>query len=235
MEAGDSDALLSRARRINPQVPHVLGWGKPEEIEMHLTDRDRKLLWTRAANRCSYRFGTEICARPLTSDCEATAVVLGQECHIVGEKPGAARFLEDFTDRESYSNAILLCGDHHKLIDDAQTRGHYPPQLLREMKAAHERDVRLEAPQTTIRDSTFSATAKDSDVAIGLDVSGPTSLSNVSARVTADNVREACGARFRGGMTAHLSVCRFCGSRVPAVTTGGATPYFRCPNCGQEQ
>jgi hypothetical protein len=162
-------------------------------------------------------------------------VVVGQECHIVGENPGAARFLEDFPDRETYSNAILLCGDHHKLVDDPQSRDGYPAQLLRAMKAEHEQAVAAQSPQTTIRDSAFSVTATDSDLAVGLDVAGPTSLSGVSARVTAQNVREAYGARFVGGITAHLSVCKFCGSRMPAVTTGGATPFFKCPACGKEQ
>jgi hypothetical protein len=206
-----------------------------EETVMNLTDRDRKLLWTKAANRCSYRFGGEICARPLTLDAETKAVVVGQECHIVGEKRKAARFLDDFPERESYSNAILLCGDHHKLIDDPQTRDQYPAQLLRTIKAEHERAVTSQSFQTTIRDSTFSVTAKNSDLAVGLDVSGPTSLSNVSAQVTANNVREAYGGRFHGGITAHLSVCKFCGSRIPAVTTCGAIPFFKCPTCGKEQ
>lgn len=202
---------------------------------MNLTERERKILWTRAANRCSYRFNGEICARPLTLDTYTTSVVIGQECHIVGEKLGAARFIENFPDRDSYSNAILLCGDHHKLIDDCRTRDQYPDHVIRNMKSEHEQAVALQGPQKIIRDSDFSISAKNSDLAIALDVSGPTSLSNVSAHAVVDNVREAYAARFHGGVSAHLSICRFCGSRITSVTTGGASPIFKCPACGKEQ
>ena len=202
---------------------------------MKLTDRDRKLLWTKAGNRCSYRFGAEICGQPLSLEGPTRAVVVGEECHIVGEKSGSARFLENFADRETYSNAILLCGTHHKLIDDKETRDAYPPELVRAMKLAHEQAVGSSSPQTTLHDSTFSLAAENADLAVGLDVSGPASLSGVSANVTATNVGQAYGARLQGPVGVHLSSCKYCGSPMPAVTVGGAKPVFHCPRCGKQQ
>jgi hypothetical protein len=162
-------------------------------------------------------------------------VVVGEECHIVGEKPGSARFLADFADRETYLNAILLCGTHHKLIDDKETRDQYPCGLLRSMKRAHEQSVAASSPQTTLRDSAFSLSAEDADLAVGLDVRGPASLSGVSANVTATRVREAYGARLHGPVASIISTCKYCASVMTAVTVGGAQPVFRCPRCGKEQ
>jgi hypothetical protein len=52
---------------------------------MGISDRTRKILWGRSGNRCA------LCRRELVE--EGTAVdaesVVGDECHIIGEKPGA--------------------------------------------------------------------------------------------------------------------------------------------------
>ena len=202
---------------------------------MILSDKDRKLLWTRAGNRCSYRFGAETCGQPLSLGEATSAVVVGEECHIVGEKMGSARFIEDVADRETYSNAILLCGTHHKLVDDKETRDQYPPDLLRSMKRDHEQAVASSSPQTTLHDSAFSLEAKNVDLAVGLDVSGPASLSGVSAKVTATNVGEAYGARLQGPVKCIFSTCKYCAFPMTAVTVSGAKPVFRCPRCGREQ
>lgn len=88
---------------------------------MQLSDHDRKLLWAKAGNRCSYRNESEVCNELLVIDNNGTWTITGQECHIVGEKRHAARYKEDFPTRETYSNAILMCGKHHKVIDDNET------------------------------------------------------------------------------------------------------------------
>jgi len=199
---------------------------------MNLTDRDRKLLWTRAGNRCSFRLEQEVCGQPLTQDQGGASVVVGEECHIVGENPGSARYLEEYPDRETYSNAILLCGTHHKLIDDERTRRNFPAGLLRSMKAIHEQAVAQPDAPTLLRDSKFSVTAEDADLAVALDITSPATLSGVQAKLTAKNVREAYGARVGGSLVATLSVCEVCGSPVPAVGVGGPPQELRCPRCG---
>ncbi|MEW6608369.1 MAG: ABC-three component system protein [bacterium] len=58
--------------------------------------------------------------------------------HIEGEKPGSARYNPDMTERErsSYSNRIVLCRNHHKIVDDQPQE--YSVQRLKEMKNKHE-------------------------------------------------------------------------------------------------
>jgi hypothetical protein len=54
---------------------------------MAITDRTRKILWERSGNLCAY------CRRSLVEDGTSPdgEAVVGDECHIIGEKPGAAR------------------------------------------------------------------------------------------------------------------------------------------------
>jgi hypothetical protein len=101
---------------------------------MPITDRTRKILWGRSGNLCV------LCRRTLIED--GTAVsdesVVGDECHIIGEKPGASRGHLGLgrNDLDEYDNLILLCKVHHKLVDDQPET--YPVERLRAMKAAVE-------------------------------------------------------------------------------------------------
>lgn len=69
---------------------------------------------------------------------KTSSSVLGQICHIKGEKRGSARFDEDQSDadRQKFDNLILLCGSHHKIIDDDETK--HTVRRLRKMKKDHE-------------------------------------------------------------------------------------------------
>lgn len=101
---------------------------------MSITDRTRKILWGRSGNLCAY------CRRVLVEDGDELSdeSVVGDECHIIGEKPGAARgHLGVGRDGlDEYDNLILLCKVHHKLVDDQPDT--FPVEKLLEMKAAHE-------------------------------------------------------------------------------------------------
>lgn len=80
---------------------------------MPITQRDIKLLWGRAANRCS------ICKTELSIDGSNASFPIGEQAHIVGEKEDAARGKSNLPieDRNSYTNIILLCPNHHTEID----------------------------------------------------------------------------------------------------------------------
>jgi 5-methylcytosine-specific restriction endonuclease McrA len=101
---------------------------------MSITDRTRKILWGRSGNLCAY------CRRVLVEDGDELSdeSVVGDECHMIGEKPGAARGHIGIgrDDLDEYDNLVLLCKVHHKLVDDQPQT--YPVDRLREMKAAHE-------------------------------------------------------------------------------------------------
>src|SRR4051794_26506610 len=109
---------------------------------MAMTDRDRKILWGRAGNRCA------MCRRVLVAertDGDPEAVV-GDEAHIAARSPGGARYGEcEAPIVDAYENRVLLCKVHHKIVDDQP--GEYTVDRLHRIKADHEAwvDSTLEA------------------------------------------------------------------------------------------
>lgn len=100
--------------------------------------KDQKILWSRAAGRCSM----ENCRKRLTLDSEdGGAKTLGEMCHIVGEKKTSPRGKSPLNNKErnSYSNLILLCAHHHKKIDQDKLK--YPIEVLHAIKDNHEQWV----------------------------------------------------------------------------------------------
>jgi hypothetical protein len=76
-------------------------------------------------------------ATTMDEDC-----VVGDECHIVARKPDGPRGDPSIpeTEVDAYSNLILLCKIHHKLIDDQPNT--YTSAALRSQKLRHEQWVR---------------------------------------------------------------------------------------------
>lgn len=105
---------------------------------MAISDRTRKILCAKSGNLCAY------CRRTLVEDSttQSSESVVGDECHIIGEKQTAARgvFGIGRDDLDEYDNLVLLCKVHHKLVDDQPET--YSVEKIREIKAAHERWVK---------------------------------------------------------------------------------------------
>jgi hypothetical protein len=82
--------------------------------------KTQKMLWGRAANRCSFPG----CRRELVIDATETddEALVGDACHIVGDSADGPRGNSSLTDeeRDKYANLLLLCKVHHKEIDDQQ-------------------------------------------------------------------------------------------------------------------
>jgi 5-methylcytosine-specific restriction endonuclease McrA len=100
---------------------------------MAVLDRDRKMLWGRAGNRCA------MCKRELVlpETTDDAAAVIGDEAHIVARSRGGARFRPlDAHDVDAYDNLILLCKVDHKRVDDQSTT--YSEKQLRDAKRSHE-------------------------------------------------------------------------------------------------
>jgi hypothetical protein len=93
-----------------------------------------KTLFALSGNVCSY----EGCEEKLTDP--TWRQVKAEIAHICGEKPGSARYDSDMTeqDRGAFENLILLCPNHHKLIDRLEPEA-YPPERLRTMRDRHHR------------------------------------------------------------------------------------------------
>lgn len=103
---------------------------------MSIPIKDQRVLAIRSGGRCAFRS----CQKILTA--EATLpdkeAILGEMAHIVGEMPSGPRGDSSLTpsERNSYSNLILLCNVHHQLIDDKPHT--YTVEKLHAMKKEHE-------------------------------------------------------------------------------------------------
>lgn len=112
-----------------------------------MSDRDRKFLWSRAGNRCSYNFKGKKCNAKLLQYIGGRLSALGDECYIVGETDKDPRYVDAFPQRITYYNTILLCKEHHKLIDSDTNI--YTVKMLHEMKDNHEAVVEQESGKDT--------------------------------------------------------------------------------------
>lgn len=97
---------------------------------MRPTESTLKRLFAHSGNRCPF------------PNCKATLTfndtLVGEVCHIKGEKPGAARYDASQTDqeRQAYDNLIAMCPTHHTVIDDDEDA--YTVQRILKMKTDHE-------------------------------------------------------------------------------------------------
>lgn len=95
--------------------------------------KDIKKLFALSGNKCN----EPTCENSMiSSDGEN---VLGEICHISAASEGGARYDPKMTDdqRRSYDNLILLCPEHHTMIDDKDTSHKYPSTLLIQWKEDH--------------------------------------------------------------------------------------------------
>lgn len=104
---------------------------------MTISRADLKLLWGRAGARCSAPGCPADLSRTLAKRGD---VALGEMAHVIGRKPGAARSRRGRGADDSYANLILLCPNHHRLVDAAPAD--FPVELLHEWKASWEEQVR---------------------------------------------------------------------------------------------
>jgi hypothetical protein len=202
---------------------------------MGLSNPDRKMLWARAGNRCSYRHGDEVCNELLVSQDGATLVNNGEECHIVGEKPGAARYVDDYADRDTYSNRIVMCRNHHKLIDDNEDV--YTAEVLQKMKASHEDAIARATEEgsierVVIRDSQFRTVVEEAGRAVGMEVTQPAELSNVTSELWVGNAEEAIGFSTNQTLTGITVVCS-CSHVITRAFLGAPPATVACPRCGR--
>lgn len=107
---------------------------------MGITLKTHKMLWGRAANRCAF----PECRLELVTDASETddEALIGEECHIIARdiKGPRGEHTLPIEARDGYSNLILLCSNHHTLIDKQPDT--YKIDYLHELKATHEKWVR---------------------------------------------------------------------------------------------
>jgi len=81
--------------------------------------------------------------------------IIGEIAHIKGENPTSARYDPNMTpaERNSHKNLMILCRDHHKMIDDQPNT--YTIETLLEIKSQHEKYI-SESTASKVIDITFA-------------------------------------------------------------------------------
>lgn len=94
---------------------------------------DIKRLFAFSGNQCS----EPNCKRPVIAEDGIT--VVGKVCHLEAASSKGPRYRIEMTDEErrSYDNLILLCDEHHSIIDNKKNEGKFPKRLLLEWKNDH--------------------------------------------------------------------------------------------------
>lgn len=100
----------------------------------------------------------------------AGAVIIGENCHIVAEKDNGPRGYHPLSvsDRNRYPNLILLCNNHHKMVDTDVTS--WPVEKLHQIKNEHELWVKTtfnQATSTTFVVYNYLVTAASNSLMLG--------------------------------------------------------------------
>jgi len=105
----------------------------PEKIKIRL--------WGKASGRCEY----EGCNKPLWLDFLTKAEFnTAYIAHIIADQPDGPRGDTKLSKKlkNDISNLMLMCDEHHRLIDKEDVQGH-PVERLREMKRKHENRIEI--------------------------------------------------------------------------------------------
>lgn len=78
------------------------------------------------------------CSRNFIAEDEKT--IVAKICHIEAASPNGPRYNPSMTDdeRRAFENLLLLCDEHHEIIDNPLNEIDYPKELLFEWKRDHE-------------------------------------------------------------------------------------------------
>lgn len=95
---------------------------------------DCNMLWAASRGVCAH----PQCDRRLVEFDGGRWATLGEIAHIRAHSPAGPRFDDSWTGiADSYENCILLCRDHHRLVDSNPSA--YPVEMLLDWKWMHER------------------------------------------------------------------------------------------------
>lgn len=125
-------------------------------------------LWLLSGNECTFDPCTE---RLIRED----GFFIGEVAHIHGAEPSSARhdsvLALDKDALRAAANLMLLCPNHHTLIDHAQGRDAYPASVLKRMKKKHEDRFRRAAEhiEALFTDHTRAATVQYASTLCGMD------------------------------------------------------------------
>lgn len=132
----ETDTLPSAlGKAIDASAEKFTDWYKKRnERGDSLSMKDTALIWHQAAGRCMYRgCGKDLGEISLTTK----AGRIGYLAHIIAAAPPGPRGCsESHALSKKVENYMLLCDEHHRLIDITDVDGH-PVNMLREMRSEH--------------------------------------------------------------------------------------------------
>jgi hypothetical protein len=110
--------------------------GRCARLSGHIPAKEVKILCLMSGNVCAYPGCDRRLVEPGTEADDPA--VLGEMAHIVGEKRRGPRGADKMppSERNRHTNLVLLCGDHHKVVDSQPNT--YSVPVLRQMKSDHE-------------------------------------------------------------------------------------------------
>lgn len=107
----------------------------------YIPEKVKVRLWGKAAGRCEY----EGCNRPLWLDSLTKAEFnIAYIAHIIADTPNGPRGDAVLSEKlkDNIENLMLMCDEHHRLIDHEDLEGH-PVERLQAMKREHETRIEL--------------------------------------------------------------------------------------------
>lgn len=99
--------------------------------KMAVSEKTKKIIWGQFAGRCA------ICKEKVIHENESgDKSLFGEVAHIIGEKNGSARYSEsvDLEYRNNEENLMLLCSNHHTIIDKDENISEYTVEKLHQIK-----------------------------------------------------------------------------------------------------
>ncbi|EKD25227.1 MAG: hypothetical protein ACD_80C00101G0003 [uncultured bacterium (gcode 4)] len=102
--------------------------------------------YTRKTLRRLDTLSGNLCAKPGCLQgliAEDGKTIISQICHIEAAQEGGPRFNHEMSDdqKRDYPNLILLCDEHHKIIDSKLNEGEYSVDTLKSWKFEHEKKI----------------------------------------------------------------------------------------------
>ncbi|MDL2255469.1 HNH endonuclease [Parabacteroides sp. OttesenSCG-928-K15] len=105
-----------------------------------ITTKNQNLLWAISAGRCEYEGCNKVLHRDILTKKRYNSAYIA---HIVADKPDGPRgdIVRSKLLCDNISNLMLLCNEHHNLIDKVDVKGH-PESRLLVMKQQHEERIK---------------------------------------------------------------------------------------------
>jgi hypothetical protein len=140
-----------------------------------------------------FAFSGNQCAEPSCNKsmiAEDGKVVIGEVCHISAASKDGPRYRADIDDdkRRSFDNLILLCNEHHKMVDNEDNLINYPENLLLSWKKDHQitfLNKPIEITDNMVSKSIQQIVENSNGIANQLNVTG--NSSNIKIKNTVNN------------------------------------------------